>query len=425
MTPERRDIFYKYLAYGGLQVGPKVGQGGVNIEGMTKTEVAQVQSQAFVSDDMRNLGTETSLYEVDFLGCMKGFLSRRAKYVWGLETKDQVERVCTTLERFMDYLLQHDVCSEFKDEILASRSLCRSSVDELWDVVEAVRRLPGDFNVACSTLFDGSYARNYDGETWWGREDEEGPVFVGLKPDEARQIVSFGIAGAAVEKVYLGFLEGVQNERPLMLDVINVEEQTGFEITHVEGPTAQCKEIYTSQSSQYRPVGRVRAKPWRKPDAPPEDLTPAEQSEQALSTTTVSTRSHTEYVFFIETILQSMLRVGTKVEATIRTLGCGIMFFDEVINVYPTFDEFLPNELMVDWKPPKALKGANDYVNSGEDSDSEEGDADGEGIEANDADAGMDSTTDERIGELAKNALAGVMAEAGGGAASNAGDDPY
>jgi hypothetical protein len=89
-------------------VGPNVGQGGVNTEGMSKTQIATALSQVFASEDKRDLGTSTSLYEVDFLSCIKGFVSRRAKNNWGLETKEVVKRICTTLERFMDYLLQHD-----------------------------------------------------------------------------------------------------------------------------------------------------------------------------------------------------------------------------------------------------------------------------------------------------------------------------
>ncbi|KAJ9612877.1 hypothetical protein H2200_002818 [Cladophialophora chaetospira] len=415
LNPERRDILYKYLAYGGLTVGPNVGQGGVDTEAMSKTEIAKALTQVFASDDKRDLNSETSIYDVDFLGCIKGFLSRRCKAVWGLETKDQVVRICTTLERFMDYLLQHDVCPEFKDDILASRTFCRTAATELWDVAEAVRRLPGEFNIACSTLFDGSYAHNYDGETWWGKEDEEGPVFVGMKSDEAHQIVKFGVAGAAAENVYLGFLEGVQNNAPLMLSVINVQKHAGFEITHIEGPTAQCKEIYTAQSTHFRPVGRVKAKPWRNPDALPEDLTDKER--EALFLTASSTEADTEYVFFVESILQSMLRVGTKVEATIRTLGCGIMFFDEVLNVYPTFDEFIPNEMMIGWKSPKPLKGAHMTIDA-EDGDGGDGDGQGGGMEVGGGvDAAVKGTADQ--------ALADVMEKTNITATYKDGDDPY
>ncbi|EXJ55205.1 hypothetical protein A1O7_08131 [Cladophialophora yegresii CBS 114405] len=372
LTPERRDVLYKYLAYGGLSVGPNVGQGSVDTEGLSKVEVAQALSQVFASEDKRDLGTETSLYEVDFLGCIKSFLSRRTKNVWGLETRAQVDMICTTIERFLDYLLQHDVCPEYGDDILASRSFCRVAAAELWDTAEVLRRLPGDFNIACSTLFDGSYAHNYDGETWWGKDDEGVPVFVGMKPEEAQQIVKFGVAGAANENVYLGFLDGVQNQRPLMLDVIDVQEHMGFEITKIQPPSKECKQIYTSQSAQFRPVGRVTAKRWRDLMALAEDLTDAEREAEREAEAT----SPAEYVFFVESILQSMLRVGTKIEATVRTLGCGIMFFDEVLNVYPSFDEFIANEMLIGWKPPKPMNGANDYV-PGEDSDGDEGEEDG------------------------------------------------
>ena len=341
---------------------------------MSKNEAALAKSQVFITEDLRNLGTSTSLYEVDFLGCAKAFLSRRAKNVWGLETKEQVERICSTLERFMDYLLQHDVCPEFQDDILTTRSLCRNAVPELWDSAEAVRRLPGEFNIACSTLFDGTYARMYDGETNWAPENESGgPVFVGFKREEAQQIVKFGVSGAATEPVYMGFLAGVQQNQLLMLDVVNIDERAGFEITHLIPPTRQCKEIYTSQSSQFRPVGIVRAKPWLNPDASPEDLS-RPTSPTSSTTSRKPTEDKAEYTFLMESITQSLLRVGTKIEATIRTTGCGLMFFDEVITVYPSFDEFIVNELMVGWKAPKPVRGALDYVSDGEGgSDGDEG----------------------------------------------------
>jgi hypothetical protein len=371
LDPERRDIFYKYLAFGGLSVGPNVGQGGVDTAEMDKAQIAMTLSQVFASHDKYDLGTETSIDAVDFLGCLKAFCSYRLKGIWGLETKEQVIRICTTLERFMDYLLQHDVCPDFKDDVLASRAFCRTIGPELWDMAQACRRLPGEFNMACSTLFGGLFGQHYDGDTWWGREDEKDPVFVGLKPEEAQTIVKFGVAGAAEEQVYLAFLDGVQGGNSGMLDVIDVKEATSFEITQIELPTKQCKEIYTTQSVQYRPVGRVTAKPCTDINAVPEDLTDAER--QAVSSLNGST---TQYVFLIEEILSSMLRVGTKIEATVRILRCGIMFFDEVLNVHPSYAHFIPNELMTGWKEPRRTRAAFDYV-SEDDADEEEDDGRG------------------------------------------------
>jgi hypothetical protein len=418
LTPERRDILYKYLAYGGLSVGQKVGQGSIDTEGLSKVEIAQALSEVSISEDKRGLDKETSLYEVDFLGCIKSFLSRRTKQVWGLETREQVELICTTIERFLDYLLQHDVCREYNDDILTSRAFCRGAAAELWDAAEALRHLPGDFNIACSTLFDGSYARNYDGKSWWGKDDEEGPVFVGMQSEEAQQIVKFGVAGAAMENVYLGFLDGVQNHTPLMLDVIDVQEHASFEITKIQPPSKQCKQIYTSHSTQFRPVGRVTAKPWRNPVAPPEDLTDAEKEVEASSPTAAASPATptAEYVFFVESVLQSMLRVGTKIEATIRTLGCGIMFFDEVLDVFPSFDEFILNEMLIGWKPPKPMKGANDYVSE---DDSDDGEGEGGEEDGNVKDG-------EPAGETAKESPVPDVGESkDGDAVYNEGDDPY
>ncbi|EXJ84350.1 hypothetical protein A1O3_05017 [Capronia epimyces CBS 606.96] len=389
MTNERRDVLYKYLIYGGVEVGPNNFQGGQNTEDMDKTQASATLTQASVTDDKLNLGTETSLYEVDFLGCMKGFLSRRAKYLYGLETRDQVSMLTTTLERFMDYLLQHDVCPEYRDDVLATRNLCREVPTELWNVAEATRRLPGDFNIACSTLFGGSYARNYDGETWWGPETTtEDQVFVGMKPDEASQIIHFGVAGAASEDVFAAYLAGLKGGPAL--EVQWVKEHVGFEITKIIPPTAECKKIYVQNSQHFRPVGRVYAKPWKNPDSLPEDLTPAERASLAENKQQENdgAADEEEYVFLIESILQSYLRVGTRLEATVRKLHSGIMFFDELIDVFPTFDQFLYNELMAGWKTPRPVRGAFDYVEGdyedefdGEDKSGEEGEDGGGGKE--------------------------------------------
>ncbi|EXJ78569.1 hypothetical protein A1O1_08970 [Capronia coronata CBS 617.96] len=375
MSNERRDMLYKYLIHGSVEVGPNSFQGGQNTEDMDKTQAAATLTQASVSDDKRDLRSDTSLYEVDFLVCMRSFLSRRAKYLYGFETRDQVSLLTTTLERFMDYLLQHDVCPEYRDDVLAARNLCRQAPAELWDVAESTRRLPGDFNIACSTLFGGSYSQNYDGETWWGPDTTEDKVFVGMKPDEASQVIHFGVAGAATEDVFAAYLAGL-NDGTSELETEWVRERVGFEITEIVPPTPECKEIYLQSSEHFRPVGRVYAKPWKNPDSLPEDLTPAERaalSDERTDNDLDEDGHDTEYVFFLESILQSYLRVGTRVEATVRKVNCGIMFFDDVLDVYPTFDEFLPNEMMVGWENPRPVKGAFDYVEGGDYEDAFDG----------------------------------------------------
>jgi Argonaute siRNA chaperone (ARC) complex subunit Arb1 len=56
----------------------------------------------------------------------------------------------------MNYLLHHDVCPGYATDVLAARRICNAANAGLWACAETQRWLTGDFNVACSTLCDGS-----------------------------------------------------------------------------------------------------------------------------------------------------------------------------------------------------------------------------------------------------------------------------
>jgi len=362
LSPERRDIFYKYLAYGGIDVGPNMFQGGIDPDSLDKDQLAAAMARTSIAADKRDLDGVTQLYEVDFEGCVKSFLSRRAMVLFGLETRPQVEEITTTIERFMDYLLQHDVCPECRADVLKTRNFCREALPELWGCAEASRWLPGDFNIACSTLFGGNYGRDYDGETDWGPERPGEYVFVGMKPEQAMEVVHYAVAGAASEEVYKSYLEITKGH--VEFKILSVNESAGFEITKIEYPSPECLDIYRESRQTLRPVGRVHAKPWTNPDAQPQDLTP--QERDTLVTAKGSRQAaKEEYIFFIESVVQKHLRVGMKLEATIHKLNCGIWFFDEFLRIYPSFDIWLCNELMIGWKEPRPTKGAPDDVEEG------------------------------------------------------------
>ena len=77
MTSEMRDIFYKYLAYGGIDVGPNMFQGRRSkeeLEGMDKDEIRLLMAQTSISNDKGNMGKDPTKWAVDFEGTMKGFL---------------------------------------------------------------------------------------------------------------------------------------------------------------------------------------------------------------------------------------------------------------------------------------------------------------------------------------------------------------
>lgn len=358
LTPERRDIFYKWLHYGGIKVGPNVGVGGQDQSEMDKDQVATALSRVQIPDDLREALASTAgdepKYVIDFLGCMQSFLSRSAPVLFGFDTRDNVELITTTLERFLDYLMQRDVCPEFNVAIHQTRDFCRQATNVMWSCVEAQRWLPGQFNMACSTLF-GSLGQNFDGTSVWGGDTQDGSaVFVGLTFKEADAIVRYAVAGAADQDVYEKFSElSLAGDDEEGLKVVKVFEGQGFEIVDLQNPTAECKDFYKSNCVTYRPLGKVFAKAWKDPEAPPEDLTEDERTAAEAEEPSSET-----YVFFVEEIVQQQLRPGQKVLATVRQLNCGIWFFDDFTKIYPEFDLFLVNELMEDYKEPRYLPNA-------------------------------------------------------------------
>jgi Argonaute siRNA chaperone (ARC) complex subunit Arb1 len=332
-----------------------------DLEGMDKSEVVETMAQTSLTDDKHNIGKDTSLWAVDFEGVMRGFLSRRAPYYYGFETRPQVDTVTQVLSNFMNYLLHHDVCPEYAADVLATRNLCQAANAEIWACAEAQRWLPGDFNIACSTLFGGSYSKLYDGTTTWMPEDSGIKSFVGMTGDIAREVIKFAIAGAASEEVYQAWYKMATEDT---IETIEVRQAAGFEIIAIDKVDEDTKAFYREQSTEYRPVGHIRAKSWRNPEGPPEDLTAEEKvallteagnDKTGNSKANITNSAEPVYEFFIEEVILQHLFVGMKIEATIHKLNCGVWFFDEVLRAFCGFDTYLCNELMIGWKEPQAI----------------------------------------------------------------------
>ena len=69
ILPGRREIFLKYLAYGGVNVGPKM-FGGVDqreLQDMNNEEILQIKGQTSIDDERSNLS-------IDFNAVVKGYL---------------------------------------------------------------------------------------------------------------------------------------------------------------------------------------------------------------------------------------------------------------------------------------------------------------------------------------------------------------
>ena len=398
MDPQRRDIFLKYLAYGGIDVGPNMFQGSIDVEGLDKDTINIAASQAAIGMDKYNINTPEAKYAVDFTGCVSGFLSRRAMFYYGFETRELVELVTSVLEKFMTYLLHHSVCPEYDADIREARKLVQKSKIELYNIAQIANWLPGDFNVAASTLFGGTYSTQYDGVSNWDPEDiaVDQPSFIGFTRETAQQIFGLAIATVGTEQQYEDFIAGPSLSNKAY-EVVEIKERAGFEITEIIAVTEQNLAFYKQTTKEFRPVGIVHARPWHNKACDGlKDLTPAEQAVEAqksqaltlfnsssssfseedpLATTppswtftspsshlstspsTSTSSTSTSYTLFIEGSILQFLFVGMKLEATLHKLRCGIWFMDDFLQAFCSFDTWLCNELMVGWKEPRIKKG--------------------------------------------------------------------
>ena len=324
----------------------------------------------------------------------------------------------------MNYLLHHSVCSEYEADIKEARKIIQKSKTELYNIAQIANWLPGDFNVAASTLFGGTYSTCYDGISSWDPLDvdpaHQQPSFIGFTRETAHQIFGLAIATIGTEQQYEDFVAGPGPAKTnKAYEVIETRERAGFEITEIIAVTEQNLAFYKQTTKAFRPVGIVHARPWHnKASDGLKDLTPAErataaaaeeaaaQKSQALTllshshspnddplattppswTFTSPSSTTPTYTIFIEGSIQQFLFVGMKLEATLHKLRCGIWFMDDFLQAFCSFDTWLCNELMVGWKEPRIKKGAVCFRGEGmgEEEDEQWGQGEPEDEEEND-----------------------------------------
>ncbi|EFR00264.1 hypothetical protein MGYG_03267 [Nannizzia gypsea CBS 118893] len=336
LDSDRRHIFTKYMAFGGVDVGPKM------FEGNDQRDLQSMDAEAIATATASsNIPQDREKWNVDFETVAKGFLSSVFPQVFAIDTEELVRLGTNTIKNFLNYILHHDVCPEYRDDIMAARKVTNQAADELWKTYQADSNAPGDFNMACSTLFGGSFFDTYTEEREWVENSNTIPF---MTMTAARKVVKFGIAAA-------GSLEQVVKFRDLAVSNqlrATLVHEYGFEVTEVIPPSTEVTKFYELDAPDLKAVGKIQAVAWRDPSLPDEDLAPGEER---------APYSHMKFEFFVEKSLLSHFFVGMKVDANVWELSCGIHYFDKFMATYCSFYTTLPNEGILSWKEPRDLRG--------------------------------------------------------------------
>ncbi|KZF23181.1 hypothetical protein L228DRAFT_245915 [Xylona heveae TC161] len=356
---ERKNIFDKYMTLGGINATPKMFTGGLDsefLEDRDAADIAAMTSASHVDPDKGSIGKDGSIWEVDFEGVAKGFLSSFVPGYFDLDTEKQIKACTAIIRNFLNYVLHHNVCPEYEDQIYAARRLCDLAEKELFMTRMATKLLPGRFNMANSTLYGGYFCGMYTGDKSWSDPSDD-PA--GMSDKEAKQTVMAGLAAYGTDEQIQVAAKGTPT-------VIKTED-VGFEIDEILYADTETKEFYGKQLKGGLPVlGKIRVKGWRNPSNPEEDMSDDEESGPQ--------RQDPKYEFWVEEDVLKYCFEGMKIEATVRELDCGIKYFDTVTSVLCSFYTFLPNELMQGWKEP-VPRGNN------EDDNQAQGAMEGEDVE--------------------------------------------
>lgn len=274
----------------------------------------------------------------------------------GLEEKI---KLCTsTIHNFLNYLLYHNVCPEYKDDVNAARAACLQADKELCQIARAHAMLPGKFNEACSMIYGGTCQEMYIGDQDWARELGS---FTGMNPKLARQTFKIGFTANATDEMFEKYKSQSQSGTISIASAV----ETGLEVTELILANRDVLKLYDHPDAKsLRALGKMKARTWIHPGEPDDDRTEEEKQQQqeeeragagagaGPGTGGAPREVAEEYEFWIEDELLQRCFVGMKLETTIRRLSFGLDFFDYLAGAYCSFYTILPNELMVGWREP-------------------------------------------------------------------------
>ncbi|KAG8527632.1 uncharacterized protein KY384_007785 [Bacidia gigantensis] len=349
LDPNRKNLFDKYLSFGGIDTGPKPFSGGLDrstIESSNAAEIAALTATHYVPFDMSDPRNEK--YEVDFEGCLKGFLSTRYTSAFDITSEAQIVYYLDIIRSFFRYLLYHDVCPEHRDQIEISRRLCDQGQYELWQIAQLKPILPGSFNEACSSIF-GGMIKDWHLPTTdaWMNETDKRMISVGMTASHCRKILRTGLLSYGSKAQLQCYDDALIGK----VVAFSRQEKIGLEVTKITlgRSSSDVRKLYAANNQRGLPIlGQLYARPWKISDDLAEDLTEDEaHSVENLSSTD-------RYEFWIEDKILEKAFVGLKFQVALKQLTTGIYYFDEVYELLPSFFALLPNEQMIGWREIEA-----------------------------------------------------------------------
>ncbi|MBE3050408.1 hypothetical protein IMZ48_49525, partial [Candidatus Bathyarchaeota archaeon] len=327
--------FNEYLFLGGIESGQRAFQ-GIDPRDYAKASAEEKQQLGGVfgaigeNPRFYNPGRPEN-WSVDFSAVVAGYLSEGVPRLTWLKPKAEIEmqRAVEVVANFLRYLLQHDVCNEYKDDITNALVLCERAKEELPLIKNAIAKTPCRFNDATTRVFEG------------GKEFEYTQAHMRKEPMTADEgIFSLGMVFFGPRDVYeqlktLKIVRAVGREEPCTLEILSVHP--------VDDNARGAGKIYgkVSKVGDGVATGIIRCKhifirdDLCHGDAPEE--TPPDRVEELM----------------VDEGLLEFLRPGCIICVSLAELNIGLKYMVNLPEILPSFHRFLPQRMMRAYKPPR------------------------------------------------------------------------
>jgi hypothetical protein len=269
-------------------------------------------------------------WSVDFAGVVAGFLSEAVPRITGRDNQ-AMGRAVALVENFLLYVLHHDVCPEFAGQVRAALAVCKRAQVELPLTYECLLQFPGQFGLAAMELYCEK-----GGDFWPAPNGFVRPA--DFQPGRVFQ-AAISLQGSPEQ---IGQLQNGDK-------IFSVAESfCHMEVVSVHRPSLQISKVFESiQSGKDKPfrhaaIGKAVLKPcmiqdgwdyrdlWNSPAVP-----------------------KTEVTFLLDDAILVRMKPGFKLAVVVVELNIGVKFIKEVRSLVTSFYEFLPQELMKNYKEPR------------------------------------------------------------------------
>jgi|SRR5579871_870248 len=274
----------------------------------------------------------------------------------GLCNEKDIDLATRIMMNFYNYLLHHNVCPEYKDQILAAHDICLLARTELPITQALAIALPGPFGNACSLIFDSEYAQHYSYMDSWACS-----VAVDKRMTfETAKVIFTTAVGALGSNAMFDAIDPQHLVTNLSDDFNSTFPgircttvlKTGLEVTKIHPPTSTTLEFYKNAQRKLagsklslEPLGKLTCKPWAPVDFAGSDLPHGIDVNDLDFATTCE--------IWLEGNILVQFAEGLKLDCTLRRLewvdGCNvdsIWYLDSVDRVFCSFYTVLLNELM-------------------------------------------------------------------------------